>query len=56
MLANVKFVLKANSVKFHLDRKHMVFGKATDGIDLVDQINQGNKIQPITIIEEAAAS
>ncbi|WP_375446111.1 peptidylprolyl isomerase [uncultured Fibrella sp.] len=39
----------------HLDRNHTVFGKVTDGIDLVDQIKQGDKIQSITITEEEAA-
>ena len=39
----------------HLDRKHTVFGKVTDGIDLVDQIKQGDKIQSVTITEEAEA-
>lgn len=39
----------------HLDRKHTVFGKVTDGIDLVDQIRQGDKIQSITITEETEA-
>ncbi|ARK13698.2 peptidylprolyl isomerase [Fibrivirga algicola] len=39
----------------HLDRNHTVFGKVTDGIDLVDQIKQGDKIQSITITEEAEA-
>ncbi|MEZ0485016.1 peptidylprolyl isomerase [Fibrella aquatica] len=40
----------------HLDRNHTVFGKVTDGIDLVDQIKQGDKIQSITIAEEEAAA
>ncbi len=39
----------------HLDRNHTVFGKVTDGIDLVEQIKQGDKIQSITITEEEAA-
>ncbi len=36
----------------HLDRKHTVFGKVVDGIDLVDQIQQGDKINNVTIVEE----
>jgi peptidyl-prolyl cis-trans isomerase B (cyclophilin B) len=39
----------------HLDRNHTVFGKVTEGIDLVDQIKQGDKIQSITITEETEA-
>ena len=38
----------------HLDRNHTVFGKVTDGIDLIDQIKQGDKIESLTITEEAA--
>jgi peptidyl-prolyl cis-trans isomerase B (cyclophilin B) len=37
----------------HLDRNHTVFGKVTDGIDIVDQIRQGDKIQSVQIVEEA---
>ena len=36
----------------HLDRKHTVFGKVVDGIDIVDQIRQGDKINSVTIVEE----
>jgi peptidyl-prolyl cis-trans isomerase B (cyclophilin B) len=36
----------------HLDRKHTVFGKVVDGIDIVDQIRGGDKILKIAIIEE----
>ena len=38
----------------HLDRNHTVFGKVTDGIDLIDQIKQGDKIESLTITEEVA--
>ncbi|CCH02514.1 peptidyl-prolyl cis-trans isomerase cyclophilin type [Fibrella aestuarina BUZ 2] len=39
----------------HLDRNHTVFGKVTEGLDVIDQIKQGDKIQSIQITEEAAA-
>jgi peptidyl-prolyl cis-trans isomerase B (cyclophilin B) len=39
----------------HLDRNHTVFGKVTEGIDIVDQIRQGDKIQSITITDETEA-
>ncbi len=39
----------------HLDRNHTVFGKVTEGIDLVDQIKQGDKILSIAITEDEAA-
>lgn len=36
----------------HLDRNHTVFGKVTEGLDLIDQISQGDKIEEIIITEE----
>ena len=36
----------------HLDRNHTCFGKVVDGVDLIDQIKQGDKIVKITITEE----
>lgn len=35
----------------HLDRNHTCFGKVVEGIDLVDQIQQGDKIEKIIIKE-----
>lgn len=39
----------------HLDRNHTCFGKVVEGIDVVDEIRQGDLIQKINIIEEEAA-
>lgn len=36
----------------HLDRHHTVFGKLTDGLDVLDAIRQGDKIEKIIINEE----
>ncbi|HEX8574928.1 MAG TPA: peptidylprolyl isomerase [Flavobacterium sp.] len=36
----------------HLDRNHTCFGKVVDGVDLIDQIKQGDKIVKITVTEE----
>ncbi len=36
----------------HLDRNHTVFGKVYEGLELIDQISQGDKIEKINIIEE----
>jgi peptidyl-prolyl cis-trans isomerase B (cyclophilin B) len=38
----------------HLDRNHTCFGKVIEGLDLVDDIRQGDVIQKVTIIEENA--
>ena len=35
----------------HLDRNHTCFGKVTEGLDIVDQIKQGDKITKIVINE-----
>lgn len=35
----------------HLDRNHTCFGKVTEGIDIVDDIAQGDKISKIVIID-----
>lgn len=34
----------------HLDGNHTCFGKVVEGVDLVDKISQGDKINSITII------
>lgn len=36
----------------HLDGVHTVFGKVVEGLDVIDQIRQGDVIEKIEIIEE----
>ena len=36
----------------HLDRNHTCFGKVVEGVDLLDEIKQGDKIVKISITEE----
>ena len=36
----------------HLDRNHTVFGKVYEGLDVIDQIRQGDVIEKIIIHEE----
>ena len=36
----------------HLDRNHTVFGKVVDGVDLIDEIGQGDVIQKIVVFED----
>ncbi len=35
----------------HLDRNHTCFGKVVEGVDIVDEISPGDKIQKIVISE-----
>jgi peptidyl-prolyl cis-trans isomerase B (cyclophilin B) len=35
----------------HLDRQHTVFGKVVEGLEVIDNIRQGDGIQKIVIIE-----
>ena len=36
----------------HLDRQHTVFGKTVEGLEVIEKISQGDKIQKIIIIED----
>ncbi len=36
----------------HLDRQHTVFGKIYEGLEIIDDIRQGDKIEKIIIHEE----
>jgi peptidyl-prolyl cis-trans isomerase B (cyclophilin B) len=36
----------------HLDRQHTCFGKVTEGIDVIDEIEAGDRINKIEVIEE----
>ncbi|MFW6249218.1 MAG: peptidylprolyl isomerase [Bacteroidota bacterium] len=36
----------------HLDRKHTCFGKVYEGLEVIDQIEQGDKIETIIITEK----
>jgi len=36
----------------HLDGKHTVFGKVVQGIEVVDAIRQGDRMNKVTIREE----
>ena len=46
------FICHSRNNTSHLDRNHTCFGKVTEGLDIIDQIAQGDKIQKIIIVEE----
>jgi peptidyl-prolyl cis-trans isomerase B (cyclophilin B) len=48
------FICHSRNNTAHLDRNHTCFGKVVEGLDTIDLIQQGDKIQKITILEEVA--
>lgn len=49
------FICHSRDNTAHLDRNHTCFGKVVEGQEVIDAIRQGDKIQKITIQEEAMA-
>ena len=46
------FICHSRDNTAHLDRNHTCFGKVFDGVDIVDDIRQGDKIEKIVINED----
>ena len=46
------FICHSRTNTAHLDRKHTCFGKVVEGLDVIDQVRQGDKIEKIIISEE----
>jgi len=46
------FICHSRKNTAHLDRKHTVFGKVVEGLDVIDDIRQGDVIKEIEITEE----
>jgi peptidyl-prolyl cis-trans isomerase B (cyclophilin B) len=46
------FVCHSRENTAHLDRNHTVFGKVFEGLEVIDAIQQGDKIEKIVITEE----
>jgi peptidyl-prolyl cis-trans isomerase B (cyclophilin B) len=47
------FICHSRQNTAHLDRNHTVFGKVVEGLEVIDQIRQGDKIEKIVINETA---
>ena len=48
------FICHSRNNTAHLDRNHTCFGKVTEGLDVIDDIRQGDTIHKIVIIDELA--
>ena len=46
------FICHSRENTQHLDRNHTVFGKVFEGLDVIDEIRQGDIIEKILIIEQ----
>tara|TARA_B100001093_G_C26693015_1_gene955637 strand:- start:233 stop:673 length:441 start_codon:yes stop_codon:yes gene_type:complete len=46
------FICHSRNNTSHLDRNHTCFGKVTEGLDVIDQIKEGDKINSIIIVDE----
>jgi len=45
------FICHSRNNTSHLDRNHTVFGKVVEGVDFVDDIRAGDKIEKIVILD-----
>jgi peptidyl-prolyl cis-trans isomerase B (cyclophilin B) len=45
------FICHGRNNTFHLDRQHTCFGKVVDGLDVIDDIRAGDKIEKIIVTE-----
>ena len=48
------FICHSRRNTAHLDRNHTCFGKVVEGLDIIDQIKAGDKIEKIVVAESAA--
>ncbi|WP_339700913.1 peptidylprolyl isomerase [uncultured Roseivirga sp.] len=46
------FICHSRDNTAHLDRNHTCFGKVVEGVDIVDEIRQGDKINKIVVSED----
>ena len=45
------FICHSRENTKHLDRKHTVFGKVVEGVDIIDQIKQGDVMEKVVVID-----
>ncbi|MEQ9424956.1 MAG: peptidylprolyl isomerase [Cyclobacteriaceae bacterium] len=45
------FICHSRQNTAHLDRNHTVFGKVVEGVDVIDEITQGDKMTKVTVSE-----
>jgi len=45
------FICHSRENTAHLDRNHTCFGKVIEGVDVIDNIHEGDKIEKIEIVE-----
>jgi len=45
------FICHSRNNTAHLDRNHTCFGRVVEGLDVIDQISQGDTIEKIVIVE-----
>lgn len=45
------FICHSRTNTAHLDRKHTCFGRVVEGLDVIDKIKQGDKIEKIEVFE-----
>ena len=45
------FICHSRDNTAHLDRKHTCFGKVVEGLDVIDEIEQGDVIEKIVVVE-----
>ena len=46
------FICHSRTNTAHLDRNHTVFGKVYEGLDVIDQIEQGDVMDKVVIVDE----
>lgn len=45
------FICHSRTNTAHLDRNHTCFGKVVEGVDIIDKIKMGDKMEKVTIVE-----